>query len=69
MTEAALGGFDWCAGYIDYLYTSFTNATAFSPTDTMPLTPAAKLLMLVQSGASLITIGMVFARAINILTG
>jgi uncharacterized membrane protein len=69
MTEAALGGMGWCAGYVDYLYTSFTNATAFSPTDTMPLSPAAKLLMLVQSGASLITIGMIFARAINILTG
>jgi len=69
MTDPKLGGLDWIAGYIDYLYTSFTNATAFSPTDTMPLTPAAKLLMLVQSGASLLTLGVVFARAINILTG
>jgi uncharacterized membrane protein len=69
MTDIKLGGLDWIAGYIDYLYTSFTNATAFSPTDTMPLTPAAKLLMLVQSGASLLTLGVVFARAINILTG
>ena len=67
MTEAKLGGLEWRATYIDYLYTSFTNATAFSPTDTMPLTPAAKLMMLVQSGASLLTLGMVFARAINIL--
>ena len=67
MTEGLLGGIDWRAGYIDYLYTSFTNATAFSPTDTMPLTPVAKLLMLGQSMASLITLGMVFARAINIL--
>ena len=55
------------AGYVDYFYTSFTNATAFSPTDTMPLTPTAKMLMLVQSLASLVTIGMVFARAVNIL--
>jgi hypothetical protein len=69
MTEVKLGGMDWRAGYVDYLYTSFTNATAFSPTDTMPLSPAAKLMMLVQSGASLVTLGMVFARAINILTG
>jgi hypothetical protein len=69
MTEPLLGGMQWRAAYIDYLYTSFTNATAFSPTDTMPLTPAAKLMMAVQSGASLITLGMVFARAINILTG
>jgi hypothetical protein len=67
MTEVKLGGMDWRAGYVDYLYTSFTNATAFSPTDTMPLSPAAKLMMLVQSGASLVTLGMVFARAINIL--
>ena len=69
MTEAMLGGMGWCATYIDYLYTSFTNATAFSPTDTMPLSPPAKLMMLVQSGASLLTLGMVFARAVNILTG
>jgi uncharacterized membrane protein len=67
MTDDRLGGLDWRARYFDYLYTSFTNATAFSPTDTMPLTAAAKLLMLVQSMASLITIGMVFARAVNIL--
>jgi uncharacterized membrane protein len=69
MNQEELGGMRWRPGYVDYLYTSFTNATAFSPTDTMPLTPPAKLLMLVQSAASLITIGMVFARAINILTG
>ncbi len=67
MTDRHLGGIDWRAGYIDYLYTSFTNASAFSPTDTMPLTPMAKMLMLVQSLASLVTIGMVVARAVNIL--
>jgi hypothetical protein len=67
MTEPSLGGMNWRAGYLDYLYTSFTNATAFSPTDTMPLTPMAKLLMAAQSLASLVTIGMVFARAVNIL--
>ena len=67
MTEEQLGGMNWRAGYLDYLYTSFTNATAFSPTDTMPLTPTAKLLMAAQSLASLVTIGMVFARAVNIL--
>jgi hypothetical protein len=67
MTDPRLGGIDWRAGYIDYLYTSFTNATAFSPTDTMPLSPMAKMLMLVQSGASVVTIGMVVARAVNII--
>jgi hypothetical protein len=59
----------WKPRLVDYLYTSFTNATAFSPTDTMPLTPAAKWLMSVQSLASLITIGLVVARAVNILQG
>ena len=69
MTEPLLGGMDWRGGYVDYFYTSFTNASAFSPTDTMPLTPMAKMLMLVQSLTSLVTIGMVFARAVNILVG
>jgi hypothetical protein len=54
-------------GLIDYLYVSFTNATAFSPTDTMPLTSTAKLLMSAQALASLLTIGLVVARAVNIL--
>ena len=67
MTDPRLGGIDWRAGYVDYLYTSFTNATAFSPTDTMPLSQMAKLLMAVQSGASLVTLGMVVARAVNII--
>jgi uncharacterized membrane protein len=58
----------WRPHFVDYLYVSFTNATAFSPTDTMPLTRWAKLLMLVQSLASLLTIAMVAARAVNILS-
>jgi uncharacterized membrane protein len=58
----------WAPGFLDYLYVSFTNATAFSPTDTMPLTPAAKALMTVQSGASLLTVALVAARAVNILS-
>jgi uncharacterized membrane protein len=57
----------WSPQFIDYLYVSFTNATAFSPTDTMPLTPWAKVLMMVQSIASLITIALVAARAVNVL--
>ena len=68
MSDERLGGLDWRARYIDYLYTSYTNASAFSPTDTMPLSPAAKMMMAVQSTASLVTVGMVFARAVNILT-
>lgn len=57
----------WEPTLLDYLYTSFTNATAFSPTDTMPLTPMAKALMAAQSLVALTTIGLVFARAVNIL--
>lgn len=58
----------WRPSFVDYLYTSFTNATAFSPTDTMPLTPAAKALMGVQAAASLLTVALVAARAVNILS-
>lgn len=57
----------WAPTFMDYLYVAFTNATAFSPTDTMPLTGRAKALMLVQSLASLLTIALVAARAVNIL--
>jgi uncharacterized membrane protein len=67
MTEERLGRWDWRGGFVDYLYVSFTNASAFSPTDTMPLSPMAKMLMLVQSLISLVTIGLVVARAVNIL--
>jgi hypothetical protein len=67
MTERRFAPPDWRPRLIDYLYTSFTNATAFSPTDTMPLTPVAKALMAVQSLTALVTIGLVVARAVNIL--
>jgi uncharacterized membrane protein len=57
----------WTPDLLDFLYTSFTNATAFSPTDTMPLTAWAKLLMMLQSLASLVTVAVVISRAVNIL--
>jgi hypothetical protein len=57
----------WRPGFVDYLYTSYTNATAFSPTDTMPLSAMAKLLMATQSLIALITILLVVARAVNVL--
>ena len=57
----------WRPRFIDYLYLGFTNATAFSPTDTMPLTARAKIPMLVQSLASLILLGLVVSRAVNVL--
>ncbi len=58
---------NWRPRFIDYLYVSLTNAAAFSPTDTMPLTPTAKSVMGVQSIASLVTIGLIVSRAVNIL--
>ena len=58
---------DWEPHYLDYLYLAFTNATAFSPTDTMPMTRRAKTLMLVQSLISLVVALMIIARAVGIL--
>ncbi|HLI16119.1 MAG TPA: hypothetical protein VKV23_08740 [Acidimicrobiales bacterium] len=58
----------WSPGFLDYLYTSFTNATAFSPTDTMPLSAWAKALMMGQALASLLTVALVVSRAVNILS-
>ena len=57
----------WHPVLVDYLFVSLTAATAFSPTDTMPLSPRAKLMMGGQSLISLLTIGLVAARAVNIL--
>jgi hypothetical protein len=57
----------WHPRLFDYMYVSFTNAVAFSPTDSMPLTRWAKALMLVESAASAITVLLVAARAVNIL--
>jgi uncharacterized membrane protein len=59
---------EWSPKFVDYLYVAFTNATAFSPTDTMPLTRWAKMLMLVQSLVSILAVTLVAARAVNILT-
>jgi uncharacterized membrane protein len=59
---------NWAPKFVDYLFVSFTNASAFSPTDTMPLTAWAKMLFLVEASASLLTIAIVAARAVNILT-
>lgn len=67
MTQHHLARKDWVPQFGDYLYVSFTNATAFSPTDTMPLTRWAKLLMAVQSAIALSTTALVIARAVNIL--
>ena len=56
---------NWEPRFLDYLYASFTNATAFSPTDVLPLTQWAKMLMMLQSLVSLSTVALVIARAVN----
>ena len=66
-TEPALRETGWRPLFLDYLYVSYTNASAFSPTDTMPLSRWAKMLMLAQSAVSLSLAVMVVARAVNIL--
>jgi uncharacterized membrane protein len=66
-TEPALLERGWKPMFLDYLYVSFTNAAAFSPTDTLPLSRWAKMLMLVQAAISLSLAVMVVARAVNIL--
>jgi len=58
----------WQPRFLDYLYVAITNLVAFSPTDTMPLSRTAKMLMAWQSTVSLATFAVVLARAVNILT-
>jgi hypothetical protein len=67
MASPELAPPDWQPYFVDYLYLSFTNATAFSPTDVMPLARWAKLTMAVQSAVSLAVGALVIARAVNIL--
>lgn len=67
MTSPEIASGEWTPGFVDYLYVSLTNATAFSPTDTMPLTPMGKSLMAAESVVSMITVIVVAARAVNIL--
>ena len=57
----------WLPSFVDYVFVAFTTATAFSPTDTMPMTGRAKTLMMAASSVSLATIAIVAARAVNIL--
>lgn len=58
---------NWRPSFMDYLYVSLTNAMAFSPTDTMPLSAMAKAVMGLQAMVSLVTIGLIVSRAVNIL--
>ena len=69
MADPDLAHQDWEPSYLDYLYFSFTNAAAFSPTDVMPLRIWAKMTMMLQSVVSLATVVLVVARAVNALGG
>jgi uncharacterized membrane protein len=67
MASPSLAPPDWEPAFGDYFYLSFTNATAFSPTDTMPLSRRAKMAMTAQATVSVVTVALVVARAVNIL--
>jgi hypothetical protein len=67
MTSPQLAPPDWAPAFGDYFYLAFTNATAFSPTDVMPLSRWAKTAMTVQAMVSIVTVALVVARAVNIL--
>jgi uncharacterized membrane protein len=58
---------DWEPRFTDYLYTSFANGTSFAPADAMPLSRRMKILFLIESVVSFVTIAVVAARAVNIL--
>jgi uncharacterized membrane protein len=67
MTSPRLAPPDWEPAFSDYLYLSFTNAAAFSPTDVLPLSRWAKMGMTAQATVSIVTVALVVARAVNIL--
>lgn len=67
MTDPRNAKPDWRPMFVDYLYVSFTNSVAFSPTDTMPLSRWAKLMMTVQAIVATTTLALVIARAVNVL--
>jgi uncharacterized membrane protein len=66
MTSPYLAPPGWEPTFGDYLYLSFTNAAAFSPTDVRPLSRWAKMAMTVQAAVSIVTVALVVARAVNI---
>lgn len=67
MAQPGRANRDWRPDFIDYLYVGLTNAMAFSPTDTMPLTRPAKAMMALQSVVAVSTVVLVIARAVNVL--
>jgi uncharacterized membrane protein len=67
MQSPDLAGPDWEPEFADYLYLAFTNATAFSPTDVLPFSRWAKMLMMMQTAVALLVVVLVVARAVNVL--
>ena len=67
MSTPELAPKDWEPNYLDYAYLAFTNATAFSPTDVMPMSRWAKAAMTLQAMASIVVVALVVARAVNVL--
>lgn len=67
MQNPGLANREWEPTFFDYFYLAFTNATAFSPTDTLPMSIWAKMLMLIESVISLVTVLLVVARAVNVI--
>ncbi len=67
VARGSSGKSDWVPALVDYLYVSVTNSTAFSPTDTMPLSSRAKLLMAAESVSALVLSILVIARAVSAL--
>nr|WP_254066140.1 DUF1345 domain-containing protein [Curtobacterium sp. VKM Ac-2852] len=59
---------DWRPVYLDYLYVAMTNMMAFSPTDTMPMTVRAKMIMAYQALSGFILLALVISRAVNIIS-
>jgi hypothetical protein len=57
----------WYPKFVDYLYLSFTTATAFSPTDVSAIRRWAKLMMMAEEAISLLVAILVVSRAVNIL--
>lgn len=68
MTAADMAPKDWEPEFVDYLFLAFTNSTAFSPTDVLPLSRWAKMVMLPQAAISLATAALVVAKAVNALS-
>ncbi|MFT4048816.1 MAG: hypothetical protein QM648_03160 [Solirubrobacterales bacterium] len=66
--ESELKSDSWRSQYLDYLHLAFTNATAFSPTDVMPLSHRAKFTMVLQSTVALALVALVVARSVNAFT-